>query len=132
MNIYFLILIPISIFLIVEGSVYYRKKKKKKISPDAKIYIEEQIERIRSCSERDQILEFDKLLDFCLTEKGYDGNLGEKMKAYHLGFRDENAVWKAHRLRNQLAHEIDFLPRKESYVQATSAFLREIEAFVHE
>lgn len=53
------------------------------------------------------ILKADKLLDFALKHAGYHGNLGEKLQKARAVFRDNDAVWSAHKLRNRIAHEID-------------------------
>lgn len=52
------------------------------------------------------ILNADKLLDAALKARGYGGEtMGERMKAAQKTFRNNNAVWAAHKLRNQIAHE---------------------------
>lgn len=52
------------------------------------------------------ILNADKLLDQALREKGVPGNtMGERMKVTK--WSNANAVWTAHKLRNQIAHESD-------------------------
>ena len=53
------------------------------------------------------ILEADKLLDLVLKKKGYQGSLGEKLKKSAKLFSNINGIWKAHKLRNAVAHEID-------------------------
>lgn len=52
------------------------------------------------------ILDADKLLDYALKVKGYQGTLGEKLKKAGPRFSNKNAVWAAHKLRNQVAHEL--------------------------
>lgn len=52
-----------------------------------------------------RVLEADKVLDLALTELGFRGSLGEKLKKAGPRFTDVNAVWRAHKLRNRLAHE---------------------------
>lgn len=51
------------------------------------------------------IMEADKVLDLALSELGFEGPLGEKLKSAGPLFSDINAVWRAHKLRNHLAHE---------------------------
>lgn len=53
-----------------------------------------------------QIIEADKVLDLALTLLGFTGTTGEKMKKAGPRFRDDSNVWFAHKLRNNLAHEI--------------------------
>ena len=54
------------------------------------------------------ILNADKLLDLALKEAGYKGStMGERLKSAKQVFSNRNAVWAAHKLRNQIAHETD-------------------------
>src|ERR1035437_8897298 len=54
------------------------------------------------------ILNADKLLDAALKARGFRGEtMGERMKNARTTFRNNNAVWAAHKLRNQIAHESD-------------------------
>jgi len=52
-----------------------------------------------------RVMEGDKVLDLALNELGFTGTLGEKLKKAGPRFSDSNAVWRAHKLRNTLAHE---------------------------
>lgn len=55
------------------------------------------------------VLNADKLLDKALSEMGVSGKtMGERMKKASDRFENPNAVWGAHKLRNQIAHENDF------------------------
>lgn len=55
------------------------------------------------------VLNADKLLDRALVELGLPGKtMGERMKRIDSKFTKTNAVWYAHKLRNQIAHEPDF------------------------
>lgn len=53
------------------------------------------------------IMDADKLLDYALGKKGFEGNLGEKLKKSGAMFSDINGVWRAHKLRNRIAHELE-------------------------
>ncbi|MDB5186589.1 MAG: hypothetical protein JWM07_61 [Candidatus Saccharibacteria bacterium] len=54
------------------------------------------------------VLNADKLLDQALRERGVKGQtMGERMKAAKDTWSNANAVWGAHKLRNQIAHESD-------------------------
>lgn len=60
----------------------------------------------RSC--QFAIIEADKLLDSAMKEKGVRGEtMGERLKAAKESWSDRNAVWSAHKLRNQIVHEAD-------------------------
>lgn len=65
------------------------------------------------------ILEADKLLDRAMREINIPGKaMGERLKHADRRFSDINSVWRAHKLRNQLAHEPDF---EIDYITTTKA-----------
>ena len=65
------------------------------------------------------IIGADKLLDKALIEMGIPGKtMGDRLKKAGGRFSNLNAVWRAHKLRNAIAHEADF---EVSYNQASSA-----------
>jgi len=67
------------------------------------------------------IIDADKLIDFALKKKGKEGSLGEKLKNSKALFSDIDGLWRAHKLRNKIAH--DFVDPKDSEMKsAISAF----------
>ena len=52
-----------------------------------------------------KVLEADKVLDLALTMLGVEGSLGEKLKIVGPRFSHIDDIWKAHKLRNRIAHE---------------------------
>jgi len=52
-----------------------------------------------------RVLAVDVVLDIALTELGFAGSLGEKLKKAGPRIPNLQAVWDAHKLRNRLAHE---------------------------
>lgn len=65
------------------------------------------------------IIEADKLLDKALVEMGVPGKtMGDRLKRAGGRFTNLNAVWRAHKLRNRIAHESDV---EISYKQAYNA-----------
>ena len=65
------------------------------------------------------IIEADKLLDKAMIEMGISGKtMGDRLKKSGSRFINLNAVWRAHKLRNAIAHESDF---EVSYKQASNA-----------
>lgn len=52
------------------------------------------------------VIEADKLLDIAMKENGVRGDtMGERLKTAKDRWSDRNAVWTAHKLRNQIVHE---------------------------
>ena len=65
------------------------------------------------------IIEGDKLLDKAMVEMGISGKtMGDRLKKAGGRFTNLNAVWRAHKLRNMIAHESDV---EISYKQAFNA-----------
>lgn len=70
--------------------------------------IEGQLSRDNQSSCTLAVLNADKLLDQALRERGVKGQtMGERMKNAKTTWSNANAVWTAHKLRNQIAHESD-------------------------
>ncbi len=69
------------------------------------------------------VVEADKLLFFVLTEFGYQGNPGEKLKAAKeiLG-QDYHNTWEAHICRNRVVHEVGYVPHSSEAKDAILKF----------
>ena len=82
--------------------------------------IENSLQRDNESSYAMAIIEGDKILDRALMEMGVQGRtMGDRLKRIGKAkFTQLNAVWHAHKLRNQMAHEHDFKPE---YRQAQHA-----------
>ena len=86
----------------------------------AYLKIENSLKKENEASYAMTIIEGDKLLDMALCEMGIQGRtMGDRLKRVGKEkFTQLNAVWHAHKLRNQIAHESDFHPE---YRQAQHA-----------
>jgi hypothetical protein len=68
--------------------------------------IEQQLKKGEVSTYQLCVLNADKLLDHALKELGTKGQtMGERMKVTK--WNNANAVWSAHKVRNQIAHEAD-------------------------
>lgn len=64
--------------------------------------------KIKSDSDlKHAVINADKLLDEILRIKGLQGTLGEKLKKAESMIDNYDGVWRAHKLRNRIAHEMD-------------------------
>ena len=105
-----LIIILVLGALILAFGLYVLLYRKQRLSQKDKQKIQllwQEILSLEHSHPEQAILKADKLLDFALQKAGYTGTLGEKLKAARAVFRDNDAVWSAHKLRNQIAHDID-------------------------
>ena len=81
--------------------------------------IENKLRQDNSASYTVSIINADKLLDKAMIEMGVPGKtMGDRLKRAGGRFSNLNAVWRAHKLRNAIAHESDF---EISYKQAYNA-----------
>jgi len=80
-------------------------------------------EIIRQKDMRHALLEADKLLDHALYQLGYRGNLGTKLKKSSALFGSSiNRVWAAHKVRNNIAHQMNYQVDEKIYRSAMLAF----------
>lgn len=52
------------------------------------------------------VMDADKILDYALARKGFVGSVGEKLKKAGPRFSNLDGIWRAHKYRNKLAHEL--------------------------
>lgn len=97
--------------------VFWRRRKGRTFSSEELNYIRSHWIRIIDAFEdhpKQAILDADKLLDYALGRKGFQGSLGEKLKKAGPRFSDLNSVWSAHKLRNKVAHELSEIRYKDA------------------
>lgn len=81
--------------------------------------IENKLRQDNPASYMTSIINADKLLDKAMIEVGISGKtMGDRLKRGGGRFSNLNAVWRAHKLRNAIAHESDI---EISYKQAYNA-----------
>ncbi len=76
-----------------------------------------------------RVMEGDKVLDHLLAALGYKGTLGEKLKRADRILPDKNGAWRAHKLRNRLAHEPGAQVSPKEEAEAMAAFERVVRKF---
>ena len=74
-----------------------------------------------------RVLEADSLLDHALKAAGYSGSLGEKLKKMGSRFSNLDAIWRAHKLRNKIAHEPGTSVSEKEAEKALKVFWKGIE-----
>ena len=100
--------------LIVAYVLFHRFRKK--LSPELVAEIQGGWKKIiKEKDHRHAILEADKLLDYALFRMGYKGSLGAKLKKAPSLFSNINDVWAAHKVRNNIAHKINYKVDEKTY-----------------
>lgn len=85
-----------------------RASRRRSMSGSSKAKVEKAL--VQALKQQDMVRRvwaMDTVLDLALGELGFGGSLGEKLKKAGPRIPNIQAVWDAHKLRNQLAHEHD-------------------------
>ncbi len=110
-----IILIFVIADVLIVGYIIFRRYHKK-MSQQAIDEIQSAWKKIiREKDHRHAILEADKLLDYALSKMGYKGSLGAKLKKAPSLFSNINDVWAAHKVRNNIAHKINYKVDQKTY-----------------
>ena len=120
----FLIIVAIfiAIDVLIVLYVMYRRMRRKIPEKDKNEIKKSWKEIIRQKDMKHAIMDADKLLDHALYLLGYRGNLGAKLKKSARLFKNVNKIWAAHKIRNNIAHQINYHVDKETYRTAMLAF----------
>ena len=85
--------------------------------------IEQSLKADNEASRHLAIMNADKLLDLALKESGVRGQtMGDRLKFAKEKMSNRNAVWQAHKLRNQIAHEPDVQVTHDQARRALAGF----------
>lgn len=116
LQIWFFLLITFLVFDFVILFFIFGRKKKKFNSQELQYMRSHWVRIIDSADthSKQAILDADKLLDYALSKKGFQGNLGQKLKVAEDFFSDLNGIWRAHKLRNRVAHELAEISLQEA------------------
>lgn len=131
-SIIFLFLAILIIGVLLFAVITFTKNAPKKLNVEKYrvkwLTIEKQLKKDDIASCQMAVMNADKLLGHALKERGVKGEtMGERMKASRQVFSDNNAVWSAHKLRNQLAHEPDATVNYDQAKRALIAFKRALK-----
>lgn len=109
---------------------WWRFRRGPKLSGTAKSRILSQWEQVKTRADpHRRILEADSVLSSLLGELGFSGTTGDKLKKGGKYLPDINAVWHAHKLRNQIAHEPGMHLDDGKAARALAAFEKVISKF---
>ena len=107
--------------------LFFIKRRSRGFSRSDLKFFAETWRRVEDTEPRQALLEADKLLDHALRKLGYEGSLGDKLKKAGSLFSDKNGVWHAHKMRNRLAHEIEFRATDHEMKRALQMFKRSLQ-----
>lgn len=112
-------LIIIALFIVVDVLIVLHvvaSRMRRKISEKDMKAIRKNWKSIISGKDRKHaIMDADKLLDHALYLQGLRGNMGAKLKKSTSLFKNINKVWSAHKVRNNIAHQINYHVDQKTY-----------------
>ena len=74
------------------------------------------------------ILNADKLVDAALKEKGIAGNtMGDRLRTAKNTWTNADHIWGAHKIRNKIAHETDFIVNYETAARSLVAYKKALK-----
>jgi len=90
--------------------------------------IEQSLIRDNEASYHLAVMNGDKLVDQALKDLGYSGKtMGDRLKATRGQLSHRDAMWKAHKLRNKIAHEPDVKVKYDHARMALAGFKRALK-----
>lgn len=102
--------------------------RKRRLAPTEAGRLQAAFERAASHADpHRRILDAEKALDQAFAALGYAGSFGEKLKKAGPRLRDVDAVWRAHKLRNRIAHEMDIAVDEREARAAIEAFRKALK-----
>lgn len=123
-----ILFIIVLLVLLVLLQYWMLKRKRSKWSKKDQTFVRDNWKRIESMTDnRHQVLEADKLLDHMMRSRGFKGSVADMLKQHARQFSDLEALWQAHKLRNKLAHELDYGMSAGMAKNALNAFRRALK-----
>jgi len=109
-------------------------KEEKKVASDKAVRWQAILDKVNSDSDTSwkiAIMDADILLDEVLQEQGYTGaGVGERLKQVGPEFKDSvQYAWEGHKVRNQVAHDAQYVLSQRDARQAISMYERFFSAF---
>lgn len=110
----------------IQSIIGTKKEEEMKITADGWRNITKLVESGQESSWRLAIIEADKFFDEVLRRLGYSGeNFGERLTQVHpTEIENINDVWNAHRIRNSLSHDVNFVLSEGEAKKAVQAYER--------
>lgn len=107
--IYFIIILLVIIVLIL----FLKFSKKKKLSQQKIKYLKEVLRKnIQLKSEKEKLINSDKIYHKILLELNYSWTFWEILKKKPKEISNINRIWELHKIRNKLVHDFDLFDEK--------------------
>ncbi len=71
-----------------------------------------------------KVIAADAILDKILSALGYEGTFKDKFEIAQSRFKNSEAIWQAHKLRNKMTHEPEVMISEKTQILALRAYLK--------
>lgn len=122
-----IIIVVLLLVVLILLQIYFVRKRGKWNNADIKFCKKAWQNILSEKDMRHQIMEADKLLGHMFKQKGFQGSIGDILKSKASLFSDINGLWYAHKMRNKLAHEMEFKIRSQDVKLALRSFKRALK-----
>lgn len=114
------ILVFLAVFFV--GFVWW-KSKARGLGPSQKEQVWKLWHKVVSIEDpHRRVMEGDKVVDFAMSLLGYQGSFADKLRKAGPRFSNVQSLWDAHKLRNNLAHEVNASVTERDAARAMAAF----------
>lgn len=125
---YLLIIIVLLVVALVLLQYWLTRSRKGRWAASDRRFFEENWRKINAGTDlRHRVMDADKLLEHFLRKMDWQGSIGETLQRSGSRFSDLNALWRAHKLRNSLAHQLNRTVTAQEAQQAVNAFYRALK-----
>jgi hypothetical protein len=84
----------------------------------------------RKISDKEKIIDYDKLYHKILLKAGHTGNFWDILKRKPHEIWNINKIWALHKIRNKLVHEIDY-PKWVSLLKVANDYKKEVSELLN-
>lgn len=77
--------------------------------------------------EHRRVLEAEKIVESAFRELGYNGTFADALREHGVRFAHIEQLWRAHKLRNRIAHEMHVQLTEREVADALNAFERTLK-----
>ncbi len=131
-EIYQIIIIVFFISIIIYWlTVIFQFSKKRKLDNGKILFYKKLIKKTSSLnSDKEQIVEYDKIFHNILKDLWYEWTFWEILKIYPNEIDNIEKVWELHKLRNKLVHDFDLIS-PQILKKKSSEYRKEINKFLY-
>lgn len=123
-----LVVILVLVVVLVILQYWFKNYRKSKWSRADLKFCQQNWTRIEKMTDnRHQVVEADKLLDHMMRKRGFHGSVADNLKQHAKKFSDLENLWQAHKLRNKIAHELDYSLSRLAARNALNSFKRALK-----